>query len=256
MTKQNPSSPVADGELLKLADALDAGAGARSDANAKLMIDAAEALRHAATRPQTEPAAWRWRYPDEEEWSVTGNIRSHVLMDDAIIEPLYAVPPASPPPVAGAEREQIARIIDPRAFVIPDSKRFDIKARQREALEKADEIAALSRSVEAGAVEDHKWLDPECGVKGCQSLAWKGRYESAVKGRAEFRQAYREERAAPPPSPDPVAVKALESLSVQCGNVIFNCEQRPADNARHLASWKGIKEFADAALARIRRKKK
>ena len=50
---------------------------------------------------------------------------------------------------------------------------------------------------------DYKWLDPECIGKGCQSLVWKGRYESAslvwkgryesaVKGRADFRNAYRE----------------------------------------------------------------
>jgi len=42
--------------------------------------------------------------------------------------------------------------------------------------------------------------------------------------------------------------EALRSVSTQCGNVIFNCEQRPADNDRHLSSWKGVKEYADAAL--------
>jgi hypothetical protein len=47
------------------------------------------------------------------------------------------------------------------------------------------------------ALDDHKWLDPECGQKGCQSLVWKSRYESAVKGRQEFRQAYREARTEP-----------------------------------------------------------
>ena len=40
---------------------------------------------------------------------------------------------------------------------------------------------------------------------------------------------------------------ALKSVSAQCANVIFNCEQRPADNQRHLDSWRGVKEFADAA---------
>lgn len=39
-------------------------------------------------------------------------------------------------------------------------------------------------------LEDHKWHDPECGVNGCQSLVWKGRYDSAVKGRSDFRDAY------------------------------------------------------------------
>jgi hypothetical protein len=32
---------------------------------------------------------------------------------------------------------------------------------------------------------------------------------------------------------------ALKSISSQCGNVIYNCEQRPADNQRHLDSWRG-----------------
>lgn len=57
--------------------------------------------------------------------------------------------------------------------------------------------AALTRP--AGIVEAFKWLDPECGVKGCQSLVWKGRYESAVNGRREFRQAYRETRSVEAP---------------------------------------------------------
>lgn len=43
-------------------------------------------------------------------------------------------------------------------------------------------------------MEDHKWFDPECGFNGCQSLVWKGRYESAVKGRSDFRKVYREAR--------------------------------------------------------------
>lgn len=42
--------------------------------------------------------------------------------------------------------------------------------------------------------------------------------------------------------------EALKSASAQCGNVIYNCEQRPADNERHLSSWKGVKESIDAAL--------
>lgn len=44
------------------------------------------------------------------------------------------------------------------------------------------------------------------------------------------------------------ARKALQSVSTQCGNVIFNCEQRPADNERHLRSWRGVKKYVDAAL--------
>lgn len=38
------------------------------------------------------------------------------------------------------ERETIARIVDPRAFIIENTKRFDMLARQREALAKADAI--------------------------------------------------------------------------------------------------------------------
>lgn len=44
-------------------------------------------------------------------------------------------------------------------------------------------------------------------------------------------------------------VKALENASIQCGNVIFNCEQRPADNEKHLRSWHAVKEYIDAVLA-------
>ncbi len=43
-------------------------------------------------------------------------------------------------------------------------------------------------------------------------------------------------------------VKALESASIQCGNVIYNCEQKPADNRRHLDSWCSVKAFIDTAL--------
>jgi len=45
------------------------------------------------------------------------------------------------------------------------------------------------------ALAGHKWLDPECGANGCQSLVWKARYEAAVNGRREFRQAYRNVKA-------------------------------------------------------------
>jgi len=48
-----------------------------------------------------------------------------------------------------------------------------------------------------------------------------------------------------------VLVKALKSASVQCGNVIYNCEQRPADNQRHLDSWKSVKDFIDIALRSV-----
>src|SRR5690606_5294827 len=44
-------------------------------------------------------------------------------------------------------------------------------------------------------VMSSKWLDPECGEDGCQSLKWKHLYEQAVQGRRDFRQAYRDARA-------------------------------------------------------------
>lgn len=43
-------------------------------------------------------------------------------------------------------------------------------------------------------------------------------------------------------------VKALENASIQCGNVIFNCEQRPAGNEKHLRSWRAVKEYIDGAI--------
>ncbi len=57
---------------------------------------------------------------------------------------------------------------------------------------------AQAEAPKADDILDHKWLDPECGIQGCQSLVWKARYEAAVKGRSEFRQAYRAARAATP----------------------------------------------------------
>lgn len=53
-------------------------------------------------------------------------------------------------------------------------------------------IASISNP--CAKIFDHKWLDPECVETGCQSLVWKSRYEAAVKGRQEFRQALRDER--------------------------------------------------------------
>jgi len=42
---------------------------------------------------------------------------------------------------------------------------------------------------------------------------------------------------------------ALRSVATQCGNVIYNCEQRPADNERHLSSWRGVKDFAEGSCS-------
>lgn len=40
----------------------------------------------------------------------------------------------------------------------------------------------------------------------------------------------------------------LKSASIQCGNVIFNCEQQPSSNDRHLASWRLLKDHLDSYL--------
>lgn len=62
----------------------------------------------------------------------------------------------------------------------------------------AETAQSIVRSISnpCAKIFDHKWLDPECVETGCQSLVWKSRYEAAVKGRQEFRQALRDERAA------------------------------------------------------------
>lgn len=62
------------------------------------------------------------------------------------------------------------------------------------------------------ALTSHKWLDPECHANGCQSLVWKRRYESAVKGRSDFRQAYREARSSTP-RPTSELVAALRAIA-------------------------------------------
>jgi hypothetical protein len=40
---------------------------------------------------------------------------------------------------------------------------------------------------------------------------------------------------------------ALRSVSTQCGNVIFNGEQMPADHERHMRTWRSVKGFVDAS---------
>lgn len=35
----------------------------------------------------------------------------------------------------------------------------------------------------------------------------------------------------------------IDSAIAQCDNVIFNCEQVPADNAQHLRSWRSLRDF-------------
>lgn len=49
----------------------------------------------------------------------------------------------------------------------------------------------LSPAISKTDPRTHKWFDPECGEDGCQALVLRRRYESAVRGRRDFRQAYR-----------------------------------------------------------------
>ena len=56
-------------------------------------------------------------------------------------------------------------------------------------------LAQAEREREGLKVLDHKWLDPKCIEEGCQSLVLKGIYESAVKGRQDFRAAFRDAKA-------------------------------------------------------------
>lgn len=37
--------------------------------------------------------------------------------------------------------------------------------------------------------------------------------------------------------------RRIASAAAQCDNVIFNCEQVPADNAQHLRSWRSLRDF-------------
>lgn len=55
------------------------------------------------------------------------------------------------------------------------------------------DCGASNASAEA-RLREHKWFDPECHEKGCQSLVWRGFYETVVKGRADFREAFRKQR--------------------------------------------------------------
>jgi hypothetical protein len=43
--------------------------------------------------------------------------------------------------------------------------------------------------------------------------------------------------------------QALQSLSRQCGLIIFNAEKQPTDNAAHLRSWERVKKYIDDTLA-------
>jgi hypothetical protein len=63
-------------------------------------------------------------------------------------------------------------------------------------------------------VMSSKWLDPECGEDGCQSLRWKNLYDQAVKGRQDFRRAYRDALRRPPAITEE-AVEAIVSAGLQ-----------------------------------------
>ena len=100
-------------------------------------------------------------------------------------------------------------------------------------------LAAPSPSQEA--LSDRKWLDPECGVEGCQSLVWKARYEAAVNGRRDFRQAYREARA---------SQEALrEALASHIATVIDDIEVTKDG----FCKWSDVANARDAIYRTVRR---
>lgn len=84
-------------------------------------------------------------------------------------------------------------------------------------------------------VMSYKWLDPECCEGGCQSLVWKGRYESAVKGRADFRTALRDKRAALAMRPAPETTASddvVEALTRHCSMALRSGYPRTAGHGR------------------------
>lgn len=79
------------------------------------------------------------------------------------------------------------------------------------------------------ALNDYKWLDPECAHEGCQSLVWKGRYESAVKDRREFRQAY-------------VATRSRNKILEDAyKNVLADCERIRSERDRYFGEIERLK---------------
>lgn len=67
----------------------------------------------------------------------------------------------------------------------------------RKAMGEVFRLAAAPEPPRSAGGDDRgeaKWFDPECGQNGCQSLVWKARYESAVRGRSDFRQALSDAR--------------------------------------------------------------
>lgn len=42
----------------------------------------------------------------------------------------------------------------------------------------------------------------------------------------------------------------LRSIADQCGNVIYNCEQSPSDNATHLRAWRQVESLARLSISK------
>jgi len=107
-------------------------------------------------------------------------------------------------PIAQGQREAIAHIIDPNAFVIVNSKRFEIKQRQEDAFAKADRILAIHPQPSVGAcrealekiieIDQHeKFVTIECDPAGntqeihivdgpCAAIAHRALAPSAQEG--------------------------------------------------------------------------
>lgn len=98
---------------------------------------------------------------------------------------------------------------------------------------------AFPASGEREGLADHKWLDPECGVHGCQSLVWRSRYEAAINGRRDFRKAFKDTRAA-------IAVRdeALRQAADRLDNFIA-AMSLPIPDAIHMKALRsGLPEVA------------
>jgi hypothetical protein len=89
---------------------------------------------------------------------------------------------AAPQPTARADREAVARIINPRAFIIENSKRHNTTHLQAEARAKADAILALAthqpntsgerEAFKAGWYVNADTDQPADYLKGCEEVDW------------------------------------------------------------------------------------
>jgi hypothetical protein len=109
----------------------------------------------------------------------------------------------------------------------------------------ADELERLSRPSPS---EDVARLEAEVAALKAEVKGWQdAAHLSACEAQSGLLQEA-ESRALSAASDAARLREALSSVAKQCGNVIYNCEQSPADNERHLASWANVQRFADAAL--------